>query len=78
MDRREQDEERRSAKRFFFQYPIKKVYFVKHAHVSKTGCFTKTPFLEIHITLCRFLVLAPIETNVRKCVLPENVFFLSN
>ena len=60
---------------FILQLPVCASQDHKMGSEQMIDCFvcwslvTKTPFLEIHIAPpCRFLVLGPKETNVRKCV----------
>ena len=46
--------------------------------ICALSCFTKTPFLEIHVAQSWFLVLGPIETDVRKRISPKYVPFPLN
>ena len=49
----------------------KNALFLHGGFPYTAGCFTKTSVLEIHIVQSLFLVLRPIETDVRKCFFPD-------
>ena len=64
----------------FFNSCHKLLFFLvcapKKGKKSNYGCLLdKNQILEIHIAQTGFLVLGPIETNVRKCVFPKYASF---
>ena len=54
------------------------IYGIVDMYICTLDRFTKTPFLENHISQTGFLVLWPIETDVRKYIFPNYASFSLN